>query len=795
MNRNRASLWRWPGIAAAALGLALTGKPASATLTIQRSLSPNYFSPAWPVGPLQASGSTLYGAAEYGFNGEGSLFSMSTSGAINVIHNFTAGASDGNQPWSGPLLIGGNLYGTTTYGGASGYGVIYKCTPGGTFSLYHTFTGTNTGTPANSDGAYPIARLVYNPGDQYLYGVTEEGDAPGSTHNQGTVYKIKIDGSGYTVIHDFFGSGTGETDTTYYPLYGLALDSSGNLWGNTYYASGYNGGIYKIKTDGTGYQFVYGFTGSSGQPYNPESDMLYASDGNLYFLTEYGGTYNFGCIMKESTSGGSPTILWSFDGYSGAYPYPRVNYQFQNTLYQGATDHNLYGCTSAGGAYGLGTLFKCTLAGVCTPITHFNYQDANGSANAPVQVGSSFYLTSYYGGITAATEGSQGDGAGISVTSAGKLKVIQNFWVRDLYFCYGGLVQDGSLYYGVAPYGGVYGNGGVFTINASGAYNVVHHFNNSGPVYEGSAGETPLFLNPNDHSLYGGTDSGGYYGYGTLFKMSSSGSYTKIRNLYGPTDGYNLAAALTVGGGTDKNLYGCMVNGGTAGGGTVFKTDTAGKAFTILKNFSTASGQPYDPDCTIVKDSSGNLWGACYQGGAHGYGCIFKMSTTGSSFTDMYDFDYTHGANPWIDRLVLTGTTIYATTQSGGTSGNGTLWSYSTTATQGTAPTIIHNFNNSAGDGYYPAGGVYFDSSNSTIYGTCNAGGSGGDGTVWSCTTSGTFTVLHSFTGYDSGNPSLSDGASPYEGVILGTDGLLHGGTYSGGVYNYGCIFTQTLTP
>lgn len=786
-------------------GLLTGAKPASATLTVLHSFSNNYFTPAYPVGALQSYGGKLYGAAEWGFNGEGSLFSMTTNGAVTVLHNFTSGANDGNQPWAGPIIVSGKLYGTTTYGGSNGIGVMYEYNlTTSTFSLLHTFTGTNSGTPSLSDGAYPEGALLYNPADGYLYGVTTNGDEPGSTNNQGTVYKIKTDGTGYAVIYDFLDTAGG--GYAYDPGEGLALDSTGYLWGTTDYAAGYNGGLFKLKTDGTGYQFMFGFSSAGSNPYNPESDVITASDGNLYFECVNGGAYGFGTIEKVVPSTGAVTTLWNFDGYTGAYPYDQEHGTYlQRRLFQGATDHNLYGVTSDGGTHGLGTLYKLTLAGVATPVANFSYADAANYSNPPIQVGTSFYLTSYYGGVTAANGGTNGDGAAMSVTSTGTLKVIQSFYTQDVYSTQSGLVQDGSLLYAAGINGGNFSCGGVYTINpTTGAYNVIHNFNNNYPTqpgtgWEGAYAHAPLLLNPNDGSLYGDTDGGGRYGSGTLFKMSKTGTYTKIRDIDAGTDGYYLADALTVGYGSDKYLYGAfyysgLVEGGPSGG-TIFKTDTAGKNFSVLHAFSSANGGPYDPYSTIVEDSTNTLWGATYVGGAHGYGTIFKISNKGAGFTDVYDFDSTHGAYPYLDRLALVGSVLYGTTQSGGTNGDGVIWSYNTSTN---TFSVVYNFNNNSPsyNGYSPYGGVVYSSTNNALYGTCYGGGASGDGTVWSYNLgTSAFTVLHSFTGYNSGNPPASDGANPYEGVILGSDGLLHGTTYNGGQYNQGTLFTQTLTP
>lgn len=801
MNLRGLALLRWAVVAGGAALLCLAGKPAIATETVQHSFGYNFYSPQNPIGQLAVSGSTLYGVAFNGFNGDGTIFSMSTTGAVKVLYNFQGGSADGAQPHAGPTLVNGVLYGTTGLGGASNMGTIYSYNLSSkTETLLHSFTGTNSGTPANSDGQYPDTALLYNPADGFLYGVTDIGDEPGFANNQGTIYKIKTDGTGYQVIYNF-NSGTGSATG---PQHALALTPDGYLWGSTLYANGYNGGgVYKVKTDGSGYMFVAGFNQGGSNPYNPASDMVLASDGNLYFECTNGGAYGLGTIEKVVPSTNAVSTAWNFDGYTGAYPYNNTQEYFQHRLFQSATDHNLYGVTADGGAYGLGVAYKFNPStGACNPLCSFNIPDAEGTANPIVQVGSSFYCTSFYGGL-AAIEGSYvGNGAGLSISSHGAIKVIQNFYIQDIANNGngGGLIQSGSLFVGMAPAGGLFSNGGVYTITASGAYNVIHDFNNDTPGqqgtgWEGSNGNDPIFLNPNDHNIYGECDSGGRFGSGTLWKMTAAGKYTKLHDVDDVEDGHDSPSALNVGYATDKNIYGTFSNDGLqngGGGGTLWKLSSTG-VFTILHQFPALNGQPYQPGSNVIEDSTNTLWGVCNSGGANNDGCIWKISNSGQSFTDVHDFDGTQGANPFVVKLILVGSVLYGETQNGGAHGNGVIWSYNT-STNGY--TDVYDLNNGLGDGSDPLGGVIYDSSSNSLYGACWSGGASGAGTVWSYSlTSNTFTLLHAFTGYNSGNPAASDGANPEEGVILGSDGLLHGVTVNGGQYNDGTIFTQTLTP
>lgn len=788
--------------------LVVGSMPAIATEVVQHSFSSQFFSPQYPIGHLAVSGSTLYGVSLAGLNGNGngSIFSMTTSGNVTNLYSFQGGSSDGAIPHSGPLLVNGVLYGAADYGGSAGMGAIYA------YSLsthqeriLHSFTGTNVGTPANSDGQFSDSTPLYNPADGYLYGVSEAGDAPGFTNGLGTVWKIKTDGTGYQVIHEFSFDSTVSN-----PQHGLALTPDGYLWGTAIYSNGElgAGGVYKLKTDGSNFQFLLSFSSAAPNPYFPASDIVRASDGNLYFTCGYGGAYGLGTVEKIVPGTNAISTVWSFDGYTGANPVNNVQNYLENRLYQSPADHNLYGVTAGGGAYGLGTAFEFNIStGACTRLCSFNIGDANATANPPVALGSNFYLTSTSGGLTASEFSAGGYGAGLSVSPKGTIKVIQNFYVQDLSVgtgvtsSGGGLIQDGSLYVGIAPSGGAFGDGGVYSITSSGAYNVIHHFNNNPPAqagtgYEGYNGNTPPLLNPNDHLIYGACSQGGAGGAGTIWKMTIAGAYTKLHDVDSINEGDAMPSSLAVGSGSDKNLYGAFLyNGDFSGsaGGTLWKMSATGKAFTVLHLFPALDNQPYNPSSSLVEDSTGTLWGVCFQGGAFGYGCIFKVGNTGANFADVLDFNLANGANPNADRLILVGAVLYGEAEGGGANGDGVLWSYNTSTN---AYSILHSFA-SGGDGAGPMGGVIYNSSSNTLYGTCYTGGSVKScGTVWSFDlTTAALTVLHQFAGFNSSNPGASDGADPEEGVILGTDGLLHGVTVFGGEYNQGAIFTQTITP
>jgi uncharacterized repeat protein (TIGR03803 family) len=147
-----------------------------------------------PWGGLIDVGGTLYGTTAYGgANGDGTVFSISTSGTESVLYSF-GGGTDGVNPQAQLINVDGTLYGTTTKGGTSHNGTVFTITPSGTEAVLYSFAG-------GSDGAMPIVGLTKT--RRWLYGTTINGGANGD----GTAFAIIRKFGTETVLHSF-GSGS-----------------------------------------------------------------------------------------------------------------------------------------------------------------------------------------------------------------------------------------------------------------------------------------------------------------------------------------------------------------------------------------------------------------------------------------------------------------------------------------------------------------------------------------------------------------------------------------------------------
>jgi uncharacterized repeat protein (TIGR03803 family) len=296
-----------------------------------------------PIAGLLLDGSGfLYGTATSGGSGQwGTVFKLKTDGSgYAVLHSFPSAKSDGKNPNSSLVEdSAGFLYGTTLHGGPSDLGTVYKVKTDGTvFAVLHPFVGGMT------DGASPYAPLVLD-ASGFLYGTTNQG----GTSNEGTIFKIKTDGTGFTVVHSF---GGGLADGAY-PRSGLALDGAGMLYGTSVNGGATDlghGTVFRIKTDGTGFQVLHPFSGGDGS-YPFYAGVTLDGAGHLFGTTFNGGSGTQGTVFRMNTDGSSFVTLHNFTGTAsdGAFPFANVILD---------SSGNLYGTADLGGFGGTGVVFR-----------------------------------------------------------------------------------------------------------------------------------------------------------------------------------------------------------------------------------------------------------------------------------------------------------------------------------------------------------------------------------------------------------------------------------------------------
>ena len=194
-------------------------------------------------------------------------------------------------------------------------------------------------------------------------------------------------------------------------------------------------------------------------------------------------------------------------------------------------------------------------------------------------------------------------------------------------FPYAGLVQgsDGFLY-GTTLHGGTKGYGTVFKISTNGAFTGLHSFTG---INDGAAPFAGL-VQGSDGFYTARRESGGAHTYGTVFKISFTGTLTPLHSFTGTDDGEYPEGGLVQG--SDGYFYGMTESGGTNNNGTVFKISTTG-ALTTLHSFTgTSIATPFGG---LVQGSDGYIYGLRPRDG--NYGTVFKISTTGA-YTSLYSF-------------------------------------------------------------------------------------------------------------------------------------------------------------
>lgn len=333
---------------------------------------------------------------------------------------------------------------------------------------------------------------------------------------------------------------------------------------------------------------IYSFTDGS----SPCAGVV-LHNGTFYGTSYAGGAYGWGAIFKVNKDGSDYTVIKSFS--------PLVDYYSISTNADGArplagltiSGDTIYGAASAGGSSGDGTLFRIDTDGTNFTVLKDFTNNAQGVA------------------LQGAAPASR-------------------------------LILRGNVLYGTVP--GVYG--GLFRINTNGT---------GFAMIKNIAPEGDLILQ-ND-TFYGINAQ-------SIFSMKTNGmDYTVIRTFTNSPDGYVPQTGLVLDGNT---LYGTTSGGGTNDSGTIFKVNTDGSGYRILRNLSFDSDGEQPTSSLIL--ISNTLYGATYMGGPLAFGTVFKINTDGSGFAVVKAFSDSGGAFP-MGNLMLDGNTLYGTTASGGING------------------------------------------------------------------------------------------------------------------------------
>jgi uncharacterized repeat protein (TIGR03803 family) len=617
----------------------------------------------------------------------------------------------------------------------------------GTEKVLHTFNAAlNGGNPQSS----LIADAQGN-----LYGTASTG----GTYGGGIVFKLTPTASGQwvaTILHSFQGYKDG-----YYPLSGLVFDKAGNLYGTTDSTQAISCGVYCLgggtvfelspNSNGTWTEkIIHTFQGGSDGSL-PQGNLIFDSAGNLYGTTEYGGRVrecNCGTVFELSPNplgSWTETILYSFTGIPGeSGPVGGVIFDSAGNLYGTTYGQSGGFCTSV-----CGTAFELSpspTGGWTETILHqfTGYGDGGNPAGG--------LIFDAAGNLFGSSSGGTGSGVVFELSP-----VAGGGWVEKT-------ISD-SIYVNVPV-------GSLVMDSLGNLYGVSAGIPCCGSIFKLSPGPSGVWQTASIHTFQGNNLDGVQPQAGLILDAAG--------NLYGTT--------LTGGG---YNCYQAYFGGyfNNPGCGTVFKmslSSTGAWTETQLYNFPGSDGLY---PAGITPDGSGNFYGVTAEGGAYGYGEIFKMVPSGGSgkLTILYSFTgFSDGGFPNPVTLAADGS-LYGTTNGGGLAGPGgcgVVFQLSPTAGGAWKETVLHTFRGTRNkDGCSPPQFSLLLDQSGNIYGGTQYGGSYcptnsayGCGTVFEVSPAGngtwTETVLHSFS-------AVAEGVG-VEGLALDPAGNLFGVSYGG---------------
>jgi uncharacterized repeat protein (TIGR03803 family) len=350
----------------------------------------------------------------------------------------------------------------------------------------------------------------------------------------------------------------------------------------------------------------------------------------------------------------------------------------------------------------------------------------------------------------------------------------------------GGLVQDvnGTLY-GITEFGGPAQAGVVFRLNPDGTgFKLVRVFGSTtndvmypiGPLTVGA-----------DGALYGVSSGGGVNGAGAVFKLNVDGTDYKVLYSFDVVPGYDIPgpqAPLVQG--NDGVLYGATRNGGAGGYGNVFRLNSDGSGYKVLHTFSYGANDGALPQAALVFGVDGSLYGTTWLGGMNAKGTVFKLNSDGTGFALLHSFPQ-DGRGPKAALMQGNDGVLYGTSSKGGATNSGTVFRLNR---DGTGYLVLHSFDDRNPNESVQAPLV--QGPDGTLYGTTTAGDYG-SGTVFRLKPDGTgYARLHAFGSFS------GDGTGPQGPLLLANDGALYGTTATGGFGGNsanGTVFRMTSLP
>jgi uncharacterized repeat protein (TIGR03803 family) len=729
-----------------------------------------------PTVNLSTDGVWLYGiATQGGLNDLGALYKVKTDGSsFTTIMDFDS--INFISSTEQPLTIYNNsIYGVSRVGGSDNLGFVYKLNMDGTGFTHLLDFGEN------GKASMPRSDLMVENG--ILYGL-----AHGGQMQSGVIYRLNPDGSDYNIVYDFS------------PYYQGGYNPSGRLYYQNGFLYGVNisgglknyGTIFKVKIDGTQYSDIYYFDYAT----DGAANNIVLGDDNIIYGSTYGIGDHYGCLYKINTDGTNYTKLFDFDVLSG---YSQRGFLiFKNNA--------LFGECFSGAANDLGCIFKFnTTDSTFTKLREFDtYSECNIQF---ALVNNAIYYTN-----SAVDKCSAGSIIKVEIGSSA-VSVAYSFNICPLTERHADNVfLFNNKIFGQTK-GGERGFGTIFNMNPDGSGYTT--------IFEPESGQNIdsyeiITVESNWFYCMGRTNDGK----GCIFKIKSDGSlFTTIFTLDGIND-KSLGQVFY----SNGTFFCSTLDDGKNNKGKFFKVNLDGSGYTVLIDFDTkilgiifesnvfyfvfqygiyndqayiskikSDGTSYskiydfqdDILCTNLVFSEGYLFGTSYFWGANNHGYIYKLKADGTEYSVLHNFEGLDGTNPGHLMICHNGY-LYGMTDMGGAdlNGDGGSDNYATifrVKTDGTDFKTLLNF-----DQKTPVGSKgYFIISDNLLYVITYQLGLYQKGSLFQLSLDGTkYKKMVDFNG-------AGNGSNPK--TLIKADNMLYGCTYSGGEGNVGIIYSYKL--
>lgn len=573
-------------------------------------------------------------------NGAGAILSFDENGNVEVLFEFVSSSTGSNTSGSFAYDSGANIiYGLCSDGGENGNGTAFRyAINSGIFSLIHEFEGTTYGSS-------PRGGLIRGE-DGILYGTARFG----GSLNQGTIFSINPIENEFQVIYAL----NSATLDGRYPVGRLVQTDSGLLLG-TCSEGGTSGAgtIFSCTTSGT-FTRLHSFSATVNGGF-PQSGLTYGADGFYYGVTEFGAANGFGSFYKIEETGGFVKLEDMQYTANGSNPIGGL------TLLENG---DIAGTAGSGGANNFGTVFIYNEDLGLSKIHDFSLPLGGSDPNGSIASGTDFY------GVTA-SGGAFNTGVFYTNGLDGERTKIYDFnGSLEGQNPNGQIVEVGNgTFYGTLRFGGPNSAGSVYSLTASGEFELLHSFDG------GANGQFPYsgVLAHSDGNFYGTTINGGNNGDGIIYRITPEGIFEKLYDLFGFFDGGSPEAGLIEG--ADGLIYGLTSEGGNFNGGTLFQFNPETTSFTVLHQFS-SSTDGSAPKAALLWHSDGSFYGTTTEDGS-GEGTLFRYNLS-SGFDVLHDFDPIADGNSPDGSLAEDEVgTVYGFCAEGGGLNGGTAFKYS----------------------------------------------------------------------------------------------------------------------